>query len=76
MLVAICLDYHEALQLKFEVLQDDINTDLLQQVLKNYEFWFLNLKKENLLHIDELKPILSVRLLCLCFNRVITYKRN
>jgi len=62
MLVGICIDYLENLKGdSYEVLLENINPDLLQQVLKNYEFWYLNLKKENLVHIDDLKPILSVK---------------
>jgi len=61
-LAAICLDYYNSIQdsIKDNSLMDSINADILQQVLKNYEFWYLYLKKENLLHIDEVKPLLSV----------------
>ena len=57
LLVGICYDYLKVANLKMLICEIDDNT--LSPIIKKYQAFFNYITKENMLHIDELKPLFS-----------------
>jgi len=57
LLAGICYDYINTVNLKELIFE--INNNTLNPIIKKYQTFFNYIVKENLLHIDELKPLFS-----------------
>ena len=57
LLVGICYDYINGANLK--ILISEIDDNILNPIIKKYQGFFNYIVKENLLHVDELKPLFS-----------------
>ena len=57
LLVGICYDYINTANLK--MLITEIDDNILNPIIKKYQAFFNYIVKENLLHVDELKPLFS-----------------
>ena len=57
LLVGICYDYINTANLK--MLITEIDDNILNPIIKKYQVFFNYIVKENLLHVDELKPLFS-----------------
>ena len=54
-----CISYEYIVKIKPESLIDNINDDELKTITEKYKKFFDFIKNENMLHIDELKPIFN-----------------
>ena len=57
LLASICYEYINKMNLK--ILISEIDNNILQPIIDKYIFFFNYINKENMLHIDELKPLFN-----------------
>ncbi len=57
LLASICYEYLDKVNLN--TLISEVDDNILKQIIYKYKFFFNYLIKENMLHIDELKPLFS-----------------
>ena len=57
LLASICYEYID--KIDFKELIYDINEDILQPIIDKYKFFYDYIVKENMLHIDEMKPLFN-----------------